>query len=71
MICRCKELDTLWDQEAKIYADMHLKKVEVRAHGWEIIYECPDSGERWLEDYPYSEAQGGGPMRLRRLPVQD
>lgn len=57
----------LWDGEAKTYAERHLDQVEVRADGWEVEYRCVATGLHWLEDYPYSEEHGGGPMRLRQL----
>lgn len=40
---------------------------EVRRGNWEIEYEDPVSGERWLLDYPHGEMHGGGPPRLREL----
>lgn len=67
MTCRCDSVSELWDKEAKEYADEHLEELEVRASGWEVIYKCPVTGHRWLEDYPRSGEHGGGPMRLRRL----
>lgn len=67
MTCRCANLIQLWDEEAKAYIDEHLKEVEVRAEGWEVVYRCPVTGHKWLEDYPNGELHGGGPMRLRRL----
>lgn len=30
---------------------------------------CPTTATEWLEDYPFSELQGGGPTRLRPLPL--
>ena len=67
MTCRCADVIELWDDEAKAYADDHLQQVEMRAEGWEVVYRCPGTGARWLEDYPNSEEHGGGPMRLRQL----
>ena len=67
MTCRCTDVIELWDDEAKAYADVHLQQVEVRAEGWEVLYRCPTTSARWLEDYPHSEEHGGGPMRLRQL----
>jgi hypothetical protein len=68
MTCRCEELQELWDDEARFYASEHLERVEARADGWEIVYCCPDTGHLWLRDYPHSEEQGGGPVRLRQIP---
>lgn len=67
MTCRCEEITELWDVEAKTYADEHLEEVEIRASGWEVLYRCPDTGRLWLEDYPRSPEQGGGPVRLRQI----
>ena len=65
--CHCRDRAELWDDEAKSYADDHLEETEVRAGGWEVLYRCPETGVDWVEDYPRSREQGGGPMRLRRL----
>ena len=67
MKCKCRDVTELWDEEAKQYADGHLEEVEVRADGWEVLYRCPVTGRKWLEDYPRSEEHGGGPLRLRQL----
>lgn len=67
MMCRCGDVIEMWDGEAKSYADEHLEEIEVRAGGWEVVYECHLTGERWLEDCPRSGEHGGGPMRLRQL----
>jgi hypothetical protein len=67
MTCRCDDITELWDDDAKVYADEHLERVETRADGWEVLYRCVVSQRTWLEDYPRSEEHGGGPMRLRRL----
>jgi hypothetical protein len=53
--------------EAKRYADSRLRKVRVDPGNWTIEYEDPETGERWLMDYPDSGAQGGGSPRLRKL----
>ncbi|TQE92840.1 MAG: hypothetical protein FKY71_18965 [Spiribacter salinus] len=67
MSCRCEELDELWDDEAKTYIHKHLEKIEVRADGWEAVYQCPETKYKWLRDFPRGEEHGGGPLRLRRL----
>jgi hypothetical protein len=63
-------LRELCDDEAKAYADRHLEKLEDRESGWEVVYRCPETGRRWIEDYPPGGEHGGGPMRLRRLDVE-
>ena len=67
MNCQCDALCELWDDEARQYIKDHLDQVEIRADGWEVLYRCPVTGWEWLEEYPHSERQGGGPKRLRRL----
>jgi hypothetical protein len=67
MKCKCRETTEFWDEEAKHYAEDHLEQIEIRADGWEVVYRCPTTGQKWLEEYPRSEEQGGGPVRLRRL----
>jgi hypothetical protein len=67
MICKCPELTELEGNEAKNYAGQHLTEVFVNGKTWEIEYKCPDTGARWLMDFPQSEYHGGGPPRLRKL----
>ncbi len=67
MMCRCAEVTELWDAEAKDYEAAHLRLIETRAGGWEAVFECPETGVRWIEDWPRSEEHGGGPRRLSRL----
>jgi hypothetical protein len=69
MKCQCETLTQLEGVEAYSYVEGHLHKVQVSLGGWQIEYICPNTGKRWLLDYPYSEAHGGGPPRLRRLPL--
>jgi hypothetical protein len=63
----CWEVDPpreLWDNTARV-ALPHLERAGVDESGWEALFVCPLSGRFWLEDYPRSAEQGGGPMRLR------
>jgi hypothetical protein len=53
--------------DALHYADDHLEKVAVDVRAWTASYRCPNTGRRWLLDYPESELQGGGPPRLRQV----
>jgi hypothetical protein len=69
MNCRCEILLELDGEEALSYSDQHLVLVQVDVVQWEKKYICPDTGKQWLMDYPYSEAHGGGPPRLRILPI--
>ena len=67
MNCRCDKIKELDGVEAEIYAQNHLRKIRVDGELWQIEYECPDTGARWLMDFPHSEYHGGGPPRLRKL----
>ena len=42
-------------------------KIKVDVENWEIYYLDERTGEKWLKEYPFSEAQGGGPPQLRLL----
>lgn len=45
--------------------DNNLSVVEKR--NWEIEYANPETGEKWLLDYPMGHMHGGGPPRLTRI----
>lgn len=65
--CICRSKKELWDDEALCYIKEHLRQIEVRKDGWEAEYVCPNTGIKWIEDYPEGELHGGGPLRLRKL----
>ncbi len=56
MECRCPELTELYGSEAEDYVAGHLLSEPEDAAG----FACPDTGKRWLLDYPES-----GQARLR------
>jgi hypothetical protein len=62
------ESDALTGNDALNYAKEHLIEKRVDYATWTILYADPITGQEWLQDYLYSEAQGGGVPRLRRLP---
>jgi hypothetical protein len=62
------EPEQLEGNEAIAFAERNLRKLQVDGLNWEIQYEDPITGEKWLMDYPHSEAHGGGSPRLRKLP---
>ncbi len=45
-----------------------MTKTYVDTEKWEKIFTDEETGERWLMDFPYPEAHGGGPPRLRKIP---
>jgi hypothetical protein len=69
MKCRCETLIQLQGAEAISYAKKHLQEMRIDPVAWQTEYVCPDTGKRWLLDYPHSEAHGGGSPRLRSLPL--
>jgi hypothetical protein len=42
-----------------------LKKLEIDNINWRIYYLDEQTNEKWVEEYPYSELQGGGPTFKR------
>ena len=44
-----------------------LKKIKVDKANWVVYYVDETTGEKWIEEYPFSEMQGGGPPQLRLL----
>lgn len=71
MKCRCEELSEIVGVEAEEYAHKHLIKLRTDGVLWTIEYQCPETGVHWVMDFPYGEAQGGGPPRLRKHPPPD
>jgi len=45
----------------------NLKKIKVDNINWLVFYIDELSNEKWVEEYPYSEMQGGGPSQLRLI----
>ena len=60
-------MTSLYGAEAMDFAKAKLRKLKTNAETWEVEYEDPQTGDRWLMDYPNSEAQGGGSPRLRMV----
>lgn len=44
-----------------------LKKVKTDSDNWNIYYLDETTGEKWIQEYPYSEMQAGGPPQLRLI----
>jgi hypothetical protein len=44
-----------------------LNKIRVDNINWVIYYLDETTGEKWLEEYPFAEMQGGGPPQLRQI----
>ncbi len=63
--CRCPSLTALYSREAEEYAAGHLVRDETRTDQLEELYSCPDTGRRWLLDYPDSTERDPGQARLQ------
>ena len=54
---------------AQVFIAQHLRQIADDPINWTTEYICPETGERWILDYPFPEAHGSGPPRLRKLTV--
>lgn len=48
----------------------HLRELWNDPAHCQTLYECPKTGTQWLRDVPFSFWPGGGPIILRKLPLQ-
>jgi hypothetical protein len=65
--CRCSAVDELYGTDADEYVTAHLVRDETRSERFEELYVCPDTGRRWLLDYPERTESEPGPLRLRTV----
>jgi hypothetical protein len=63
--CRCNTVTELYGGEAEDYAAEHLVEDETRPEAFEQAFSCPDTGRRWLLDYPDRTEEDPGQARLR------
>lgn len=63
MSCGCEVLEERVGDGAK-ELEAHLTLVGVVDGGWTREFLCPETGRRWLEDWPDSRLPGGGDRRL-------
>ena len=68
MRCECATLTELKGAQAERYAE-HLTRIDADPDAWIVRYACPETGARWVMDYPAGYLQGGGPPRLQRKSV--
>ena len=64
MDCRCNEAMELNGREAEEYASQHLVRDETRTEQLQELYSCPDTGKRWLLEWPQATDREPGPARL-------
>jgi len=67
MTCVCRSVFELEGSAADRYAREHLERLDLDLVTWTVRYSCPDTGRRWVRDFPHGELQAGGPPRLRQL----
>ena len=65
MECRCTVVSELYGAEAEEYAAQHLRSHGTRTERLEEDFLCPDTGRRWLLDYPDRTPTDPGQARLR------
>ena len=65
------EIKEMEGVEAREYANKNLKKVHFDTNKWDIVYIDEATGERWIMDFPFPEAHGGGTPRLRKIEEKD
>lgn len=41
--------------------------MKVDSINWKTYYVDEKTGEKWMEEYPFAEAHGGGPPQLRLI----
>ena len=68
MDCRCDSITELYGREAEDYAGEHLVRDETDTARFNERYSCPDTGTRWLLDYPEKTERDPGQARLRAEP---
>lgn len=65
MECRCNDATEFYGEEAERYAGEHLVREETSSERFEERFSCPDTGVRWLLDYPERTERDPGQARLR------
>ena len=66
MACNCEAANELYGSDAESYVRDHLRRLDERGPGeLEERYVCPDTGKRWLLDFPDRTEREPGQARLR------
>jgi hypothetical protein len=66
--CRCDTVTELYGHEAENYVSDHLHRDETDSSDFVERYSCPDTGTRWLLEYPERTEREPGSARLRVEP---
>ena len=68
MDCRCDTVTELYGREAENYAYEHLHRDDTSTERFVEGFSCPDTGTRWLLEYPERTERELGQARLRAEP---
>lgn len=67
MECRCAAMSEAFGGEAETYAAEHLVRGEVDSDAMEEQYSCPDTGRRFVLEWPERTQTEPGQARLRSV----
>jgi hypothetical protein len=67
MECVCAAMDESYGQEAERYAAEHLVRGAVDSDAMTEEYSCPDTGRRFVLDWPERTQTEPGQARLRAV----
>ena len=65
MECRCQTMNEAFGTDAEVYAGEHLVRGEADDDAMVEQYSCPDTGRRFLLDWPERTEADPGQARLR------
>ena len=65
MACRCEHANELYGSDAELYVSEHLQREAEGGSALEERYVCPDTGKRWVFDFPDRTETDPGQARLR------
>lgn len=67
MNCKCSDEEEFKEPNVEPRIKEGLRRVTTSMGSWLTLYRCDYCGLYWEKYYPFSEAQGGGPTRLRKV----
>ena len=57
--------------KGRVYAEQYFIQIKVDDVNWKVLWKDKKNGAYWLEYFPQSEMQGGGPSEFKRLTDQE
>ena len=67
MKCNCSREEEFKEPHVEPRIKGGLRKIATLQGGWLTLYKCAYCDSYWEKYYPFSEAHGGGPTRLRKI----